>query len=85
MWYNHSGKGRKDLVAQESRGMVSGTLSGEHWIDSGMAVVRGVLAATTMPAADLMETSKLGWSLEWGGAEPGAPTRQNRRSRRWPT
>lgn len=45
----------------------------------------GVLAATTMPAADLMETSKLGWSLEWVGAERGAPTRQNRRRRRWPT
>lgn len=65
--------------------MVSGILSGEHWIDFCMAVVMGVLAATTMPAADLMETSKLGWSLEWVGAEPGAPTRQNWRGRRWPT
>lgn len=65
--------------------MVSGILSGEHWIDFGMTVVRRVLAATTMPAADLMETSKLGWWLKWVGAEPGAPTRQNRRRRRWPT
>jgi len=85
MWYNHSDTGRKDLVARVSRGMVSGILSGEQWIDFGMAVVRGVLAATTMPAADLMETSKLGWSLEWVGEKPGARTRQNRRRRRWPT
>ena len=51
MWHNDSGKGRKDLVARKSRGIVSGTLSGERWIDFGMAVVSGVLVATTVPAA----------------------------------